>query len=85
MKHYASPSFWKCYENFPEAIKELADKNYELLKQNPTHPSLHFKRIQNYFSVRVGIKYRALGIEIDEGVLWFWIGNHADYDKLIAG
>ncbi len=85
MKHYASPSFWKCYDNLSESIKELADKNYQLLKQNPNHPSLHFKRIQNYFSVRVGIKHRALGIEIDEGILWFWIGSHADYDKLIAG
>lgn len=85
MKHYASPSFWKCYDGLSENIKELADKNYELLKQNPNHPSLHFKKIQNYFSVRVGIKYRALGIEIDEGVLWFWIGSHADYNKLLVG
>jgi hypothetical protein len=84
MKHYASPSFWKCYENLPEAIKELADKNYELLKLDPYHPSLHFKKIQNYFSVRVGIKHRALGIETEDDVLWFWIGSHADYDQLIA-
>jgi hypothetical protein len=84
MKHYASPSFWKCYDNLPESIKELADKNYQLLKQNSTHPSLHFKKIQNYFSVRVGLKYRALGIEVDHGVLWFWIGDHTNYDKLLA-
>jgi len=85
MKHYASPSFWNCYKNLPKTIQELADKNYELLKQNPAHPSLHFKKIQNYFSVRVGIRHRALGIEIDNDVLWFWVGNHADYDKLLAG
>jgi hypothetical protein len=85
MKHYASPSFWECYDNLPESIKELADKNYQLLKQDPTHPSLHFKKIRNYFSVRVGLKYRALGIEVDGGALWFWIGSHTDYDKLLAG
>lgn len=85
MKHFASPSFWQCYNNLPLNIRELADKNYELLKQDPAHPSLHFKKIQDYFSVRVGLKYRALGIEIDAGVLWFWIGTHADYDKLLAG
>ena len=78
MKHYAAPSFWKCYDDLPKAIKELADKNYELLKHNPTHPSLHFKKIQNYFSVRVGLKYRALGIAIDEDVLWFWSGTHTE-------
>ena len=64
MKHYTSPSFWECYNNLPVHIRELADKNYELLKQNPNHPSLHFKKVQKYFSVRVGIQYRALGIEI---------------------
>ena len=85
MRHYTSPSFWKCYDDLPETIKELADKNYELLKQSPSHPSLHFKKIDNYFSVRVGLKYRALGIEVNEDVLWFWIGSHADYDKLLAG
>ena len=83
MKHYASPSFWECYDNLPANIKELADKNYQLLKQNPNYPSLHFKKIQKYFSIRVGIKHRALGLENGEDVLWFWIGSHADYDKLL--
>jgi hypothetical protein len=27
--------------------------------------------------------HRALGIDIENGVLWFWIGSHADYDALI--
>lgn len=45
MRHFASPAFWRAYEQLPEKIRELADKNYELLKQNPTHPSLHFKEI----------------------------------------
>jgi hypothetical protein len=83
MKHYASPSFWECYAELPAEIKQLADKNYQLLKENHNHPSLHFKKIENYFSVRVGIKYRALGIAVNENVLWFWIGSHADYDKLL--
>jgi len=83
MKHYASASFWECYEKLPAEIKELADKNYQLLKENPNHPSLHFKKIENYFSVRVGIKFRAPGIAVNEDVLWFWIGSHAEYDKLL--
>ena len=84
MIHYASPSFWACYHSLPKAIQELADKNYQLLKSNADHPSLHFKRIDRYFSVRIGLQYRALGVEAGEGVLWFWIGSHADYDKLLA-
>ena len=84
MRHYASSSFWDCYKNLPADMRELADKNYQLLKENPNHPSLHFKKIEKYFSVRVGIKYRALGMAVNEDVLWFWIGSHADYDKLLS-
>ncbi|MEM1393696.1 MAG: hypothetical protein AAGG00_10460 [Cyanobacteria bacterium P01_H01_bin.150] len=58
---------------------------YELLKQDSSHPSLHFKKIgKKYWSVRAGLDYRALGIENDNGILWFWIGSHAEYDKLLG-
>ncbi len=83
MNHFTSPSFWECYEKLPSKIRELADKNFELVKQNPLHPSLHFKKINHYYSVRVGIRYRSLGVEINEGILWFWIGTHSEYDNLI--
>lgn len=83
MKHFASPSFWELYEKLPVAIQQLADKNFELLKADPKHPSLHLKKAGKYWSVRVGMKYRTLGVEINEGMLWFWIGTHAEYDKML--
>ena len=83
MRHFASPSFWERYEELPDSIQKLADKNYEILKADPKHPSLHFKRAGKYWSVRVGRRYRAIGIAIEEGILWFWIGTHADYDRLL--
>jgi hypothetical protein len=83
LKHLASPRFWDCYERLPEAVRELADHCFDLLKANPRHPSLHFKKTGKYRSVRVGLHYRALGIEVSEGVLWFWIGTHSDYDNLL--
>ena len=83
MRHFASPDFWTCFETLPLQVQELARKNYELLKKNPQHPSLHFKTVGRYRSVRVGRHYRALGVEIPEGVLWFWIGSHAQYDRLL--
>jgi hypothetical protein len=84
MKHLASPSFWESYEELPSAVQEMADKNFELLKANPKQPSLHLKKVGRYWSVRAGKKYRALGIEVDEGILWFWIGIHSEYSKLIT-
>ncbi len=81
--YHTVPSFWKCYNNLPIEIQEQADKNFELLKSDPRHPSLHFKRIGKYWSVRAGIEYRALGTDIDDGILWFWIGTHREYEKFI--
>lgn len=69
MRHFASPAFWEAYERFPAHVRELADKNYALLKSDPPHPSLHFKKIGRYWSVRIGLRYRALAIEIEEGLL----------------
>ena len=84
MKHIASRKFWKCYEAIPSEVRELADKNFKLLKADPKHPSLHFKQIGDIWSVRVGKKYRALGLDKQDTVIWFWIGSHSEYDKLIS-
>ena len=84
MRHFASPRFWDCYRHLPEPVQKLADRNFGLLKANPQHPSLHFKKIGRYRSARVGIHFRALGVEVPDGVLRFWIGSHSDYDKLLG-
>ncbi len=83
MRHFASRAFWEAYEKLPEPVRNLADKNYGLLKNNPQHPSLQFKRVGRFWSVRVGLRYRALATEADGDLVWFWIGSHADYDDLI--
>jgi hypothetical protein len=85
MRHFASPTFWGAYAKLPENVRALADKNYTLLKENPQHPSLHFKKVGRFWSVRIGLRYRALAVEIEDGLLWFWIGAHDDYDALIKG
>ena len=84
MNHSASPAFWECCKQLPDAIRALADKNFALLKDDPNHPSLHFKKVGRYRSARVGRDFRALAVETDDGLLWFWIGNHAEYDRLIG-
>ena len=83
MKHVASRTFWDAYSRLPEQVRALADKNYALLKTNPQHPSLQFKKVGRFWSVRVGLRYRALAVEADGNFVWFWIGSHADYDVLI--
>ena len=86
MNHQALPRFWKLYSQLPKETQELADKNFDLLKSDPQHPSLHFKKVdtaRKLWSVRVGMQYRALGSEKPDGIVWFWIGTHAEYDKLV--
>jgi hypothetical protein len=84
LNHYASPAFWACHRALPAEVRELADKSFEFLKANPRHPSVQLKKVRQYYSARVGLHYRALGVEVENGVLWFWIGSHAQYDKLIG-
>ena len=84
MKHHASPAFWTQYRALPDSVRELADKSFALLKSDPRHPSLHFKKVDKYWSVRVGIHHRTIGVEAPDGVLWFWIGTHAEYDKMVG-
>jgi hypothetical protein len=84
LRHFASTRFWEAYEALPGEVRTLARKSFLLLKQNPRHPSLYLKRIGSIWSVRVGIHYRALGVDVQGDIQWFWIGTHAEYDALIG-
>jgi len=84
IKHYASPSFWDCYSKLPQDIRKIADKNFKLLKDSPSHSSLRLKKVGNYWSVRIGKKYRAIGIKSESRIVWFWIGKHSDYERIVG-
>jgi hypothetical protein len=64
-------------------VQQLARSNFLLLKTNRQHPSLHLKRIGRYWSAPVGASYRAVGISSPDGILWFWIGPHEEYERII--
>jgi len=82
--HRATSRFWTCFERLPAGVRSVARQTFELLQQNPAHPSLHFKKVGELWSARVGIGYRALAVKDDEGFVWVWIGTHAEYDRLLA-
>jgi hypothetical protein len=83
MKHRASPRFWRLYRALPQEIQQLADRGYQMLLQDPRHPSLHFKRIGKVWSARVGLHHRALAADRNEEIVWIWIGTHGEYDLLL--
>jgi steroid 5-alpha reductase family enzyme len=82
MKHFASSEFWDLYGKLPADVRKLADKKFALLKRDPQHPSLHFKKVGRYWSVRIGIHYRALATQAGDDLRWHWIGSHSEYDVL---
>ena len=87
MTHSTLASFWAHYSALPLHVRRLADRQFEQLKADPLHPSLHFKKVgrrKQLWSVRVGIGHRALGLDTPDGVVWVWIGSHAEYDGLIG-
>jgi hypothetical protein len=82
--HYASPEFWQHYEALPPAVRTSADAAYALLAANPRHPSLHLKKVGPFWSARASKGYRALAREVDDGLLWFWIGPHSEYERFLS-
>lgn len=87
MKSYTTQRFRKAMEQLPEDVRKQARKAYKLFIQNPYHPSLRFKQIhstKHIYAVRININYRAVGARNGDEIVWFWIGPHAEYDKLIS-
>lgn len=85
MIHKTTSGFWKRYHSLPGKTRDLADKNFAILKENPNHPSIHFKSVgATLKSARIGRDYRAIAVERDYGYLWIWIGSHAEYDKMLS-
>ena len=87
MNSKLADDFLDCFAALPETVKAQARKAYRLWKQNHSHTSLHFKRIhhrEDMYSIRVGLGWRALGLRDGETITWFWIGSHAEHDRIIG-
>lgn len=87
MKSSTTKRFRKAFDRLPEQVQRQARETYKLFNQNPYHPSLQFKQVhptKAIYSVRITIEYRALGVREKNEIIWFWIGSHADYDKILS-
>ena len=86
MKSFTSRRFREAYAMLPGHVREQARRAYQLFRENPLHPGLQFKKVDeegNVYSARVGLGYRALGQFDGPDIVWFWIGPHAEYDRMI--
>ena len=88
MTSQTTERFRKSLAALPDHIQQRARQVYASFQQNPNHPGLQFKQVHStrpIYSVRISLDYRALGVLDDDEMIWFWIGSHADYDRLLAG
>jgi len=83
---HTNSAFWKGYAKLPSQVREIAKKQYQLFSQDPYHASLHFKRVHSskaIYSARINKSYRAVGLLNNNIIIWFWVGSHDDYSKLL--
>lgn len=80
--------FRKCFARLPAEVQRQARDAYRDFTRDPSHPALHFKptrRDPSVYSVRINESYRALGTRNGDRMVWFWIGSHSDYIRMIGG
>lgn len=86
MTSHVTRRFRQLFAELPSQAQRQAKHAYRLFCENPSHPGLRFKQVHSdppTYSVRVGIGYRAIGVRDGDRLIWFWIGSHADYDRLV--
>ena len=87
MTSHTTERFRKAFQQLPARIQREATKAYRLWKKTPYHASLQFKKVHTtepVYSVRVAIGWRALGTKTDDTMVWFWIGTHSEYDRILS-
>jgi hypothetical protein len=78
--------FWRSFSDLHPDVQQEAKRAYRLFQTNPAHPGLHFKKLEgedNIYSARIGLDYRALAVMKRDRVVWYWIGSHSEYDRLV--
>lgn len=83
--HRTTEQFWERYHDLPSDVRKRADKSFALLKSNPRHPSLQFKKLGVFWSARVDLAHRALAVEDGDDFIWVWIGSHDEYERILKG
>jgi len=86
MQSRTTRQFRRLFSELPGEVQREARRAYRLFHDNPAHPGLHFKKIEgedDIYSARIGLDYRALAVMKKDRIVWYWIGSHSDYDRLI--
>ena len=86
MQSRSTRQFRRLFSDLPSGVQRDATRAYRLFQSNPAHPGLQFKKLEgedNIYSVRIGLEYRALAVMKKDRIVWYWIGSHSGYDRLV--
>ena len=86
MRSRTTRQFWRLFSRLPSDAQGDAKRSYRLFQRNPAHPGLQFKKLEgedNIYSVRIGLEHRALAVMNKDRIVWYWIGSHDEYDRLV--
>jgi hypothetical protein len=86
MRSLTNDRFWEKYHHLPENVQIKANNVFELWKHDPYNINLRFKKVHHkhdIYSIRIGFDYRSLGLKNQDAIIWFWIGSHSDYEKML--
>ncbi len=86
MQSRTTRQFWRLFSKLPSDVQREAKGAYRLFRTSPLHPSLQFKKLEgedDVYSARIGLGYRALAVVKKDRIVWYWIGSHADYNRLV--
>ena len=86
MQSRTTRKFWRLFSGLPADVQREAQRAYRLFESNPAHPGLHFKKLEgegDIYSARIGLGYRALAVMKKDLIVWYWIGSHAESDRMV--
>jgi hypothetical protein len=86
MKSRTTNQFRQMFAHLPKQVQDQTRKAYQQFKQEPSYPSLRFKKVHPklpIYSVRINRDYRAVGQLDQDTMIWFWVGSHAEYNMLL--
>lgn len=86
MISHVTEKFKKLLSTLPQDIRKQAKGAYRQFKYNSQHPSFQFKKVHPtlpIYSARINLDYRVLGRLENDKIIWFWIGNHTEYERML--
>jgi hypothetical protein len=87
VKSSTTTEFRRLFADLPEQVQQQTRGAYRQFKEDPSHPSLRFKKVHPdlpIYSARITKNYRAVGQLDGDTVIGFWVGSHTDYEKLLG-